>query len=145
MSKETTRRTLLETGKRIFLERGYSNAGIETILQAAGVPKGSFYYYFGSKEEFGLEVLSYFAAEIVANFERCQADATKSPLERLRAYFEDVCVRLESRECRNGCLVGNLSQETGGPERSVPGPARRDFQGTPRPVRRMPEKGPGRR
>jgi TetR/AcrR family transcriptional repressor of nem operon len=111
MSKETTKTILLETGKRIFLERGYNHSGIETILQAAGIPKGSFYYYFQSKEDFGLQVLNRFAEDVRANFERCLGDASLTPLGRLRRYFEEVCHRLESQQCRNGCLVGNLSQE----------------------------------
>ena len=53
MSKETTRDALLEAGRRIFLERGYNHSGIEAILQVADVPKGSFYYYFENKEDFG--------------------------------------------------------------------------------------------
>lgn len=111
MSKETTRTILLEAGKRVFLEKGYNNSGIETIVQAASVPKGSFYYYFASKEDFGLQVLTRFGDEVRANFERCLGDSSLSPLERLRKYFEEACVRLESRQCRNGCLLGNLSQE----------------------------------
>lgn len=111
MSKETTKITLLETGRRFFLERGYGNTGIEAILQSAGVPKGSFYYYFASKEDFGLQVLNRFAEDIRANFERCQVDATRSPLERFRCYFEEACQRIQSQQCRSGCLVGNLSQE----------------------------------
>ena len=111
MSKETTKAILLETGRRVFLEKGYNHSGIEAILQASGVPKGSFYYYFSSKEDFGLQVLDRFADDIRANFERCLGDASLSPLDRLRRYFEEVCVRLESKQCRNGCLIGNLSQE----------------------------------
>jgi TetR/AcrR family transcriptional repressor of nem operon len=111
MSKEATKSVLLEAGKSVFLAKGYNNSGIETILQAARVPKGSFYYYFDSKEDFGLQVLNKFADEIRANFERALSDPELSPLERLRKYFEDVCVRLESQQCRNGCLIGNLSQE----------------------------------
>jgi len=111
MSKENTKATLIETGLRVFLERGYNNSGIDTILNAAGVPKGSFYYYFAIKEEFGLQVLDRFAEEIQANFSRCLGDTSLPPLDRLKRYFEEVCVRLESRQCRNGCLVGNLSQE----------------------------------
>src|SRR5256714_5577969 len=109
MSKETTKNALLDAGRQVFLEKGYNHAGIETILQAAGVPKGSFYYYFASKEDFGLQVLDRFAGDIGANLERCLGDEGLTPLERLRRYFEEVCVRLESRQCRNGCLVGNLS------------------------------------
>jgi TetR/AcrR family transcriptional regulator, transcriptional repressor for nem operon len=111
MSKESTKAVLLETGKKFFLENGYNHSGIESILQAAGVPKGSFYYYFANKEDFGLQVLNQFAEGIGANFERHQADTTLSPLGRLRSYFEEVCTRLAKQQCRHGCLVGNLSQE----------------------------------
>jgi TetR/AcrR family transcriptional repressor of nem operon len=107
----TTRSLLLEAGKQSFLERGYNGSGIEAILQAAGVPKGSFYHYFASKEDFGLQVLDCFAEDIRANFEVSRAKGSGSSLGRLRCYFEDAVTRLESRQCRNGCLVGNLSQE----------------------------------
>jgi TetR/AcrR family transcriptional repressor of nem operon len=111
MSRETTRAILLETGKQIFLEKGYSNTGIEAVVQAARVPKGSFYYYFGSKEEFGLAVLDRFADEVRSNYERCLGDTSLPPLGRLRRYFEDACGRIEEHQCRHGCLVGTLSQE----------------------------------
>jgi TetR/AcrR family transcriptional repressor of nem operon len=111
MSKEKTRDLLLEAGKKSFLERGYNNSGIEAILQAAGVPKGSFYYYFENKEDFGLKVLDRFAACYDENLDRILGDASVAPLNRLRNYFEAVFERLESDQCRKGCLVGNLSQE----------------------------------
>lgn len=111
MSKEKTKTVLLEAGKRVFLEKGYNHAGIEAIIQAAGVPKGSFYYYFTSKEDFGLQVLDSFAEGYNENFERDLGDLTLGPLDRLRRYFESACVRIQSQECRNGCLAGNLSQE----------------------------------
>jgi len=111
MSKEKTKAVLLEAGKRVFLEKGYNHAGIEAILQEAGVPKGSFYYYFDSKEDFGLQVLDSFAETYNANFDRDLGDRSVSPLERFRRYFEAACERIESQQCRNGCLAGNLSQE----------------------------------
>jgi TetR/AcrR family transcriptional repressor of nem operon len=114
MSNERTKDGLLEAGKRIFLERGYNHAGIELILQAVGVPKGSFYHYFDSKEDFGLQVLNRFAEGHNADLDRYLGDHRFSPLERLRRLVEARCERLESQECRNGCLVGNLSQEMAG-------------------------------
>lgn len=111
MSKETTKETLLEAGRRVFLERGYNHSGIETILGEAGVPKGSFYYYFPSKEEFGIQVLNRFAERHGADLDRILGDESLRPLERLRRLVEATCERLESQHCRNGCLVGNLSQE----------------------------------
>jgi len=111
MSKEKTKDLLLEAGKKTFLEKGYNNSGIEAILHEAGVPKGSFYYYFGSKEDFGLKVLDRFAESIGERQERILGDESVPPLDRLRNYVESVSERLESDRCRKGCLVGNLSQE----------------------------------
>jgi len=129
MSKETTRTILLETGKQLFLARGYSSTGIEAVVQASGVPKGSFYYYFGSKEEFGLQVLDRFAEEVRGNFERCVGDTSVSPILRLRRYFEEVCERLESQGCRTGCLVGNLSQEMAAQSEAFRGRLEEIFEG----------------
>jgi TetR/AcrR family transcriptional repressor of nem operon len=111
MGKETTKDALLDAGRRIFLERGYNHSGIEAVLQSAGVPKGSFYHYFESKEDFGLQVLDRFAGCVNAELDRHLNDERLGPLERLRRFGESVCEKLESRQCRNGCLVGNLSQE----------------------------------
>jgi len=111
MSKGTTRDVLLDAGQRIFLERGYNHSGIEAILREAGVPKGSFYHYFGSKEDFGLQVLNRFADGHNAQLEQYLGDTTLSPLTRLRRLSEAVCERLERLQCRNGCMVGDLSLE----------------------------------
>src|SRR3954468_3032872 len=111
MSKETTKAALLEAGTRIFLEKGYNHSGLEAILQAAGVPKGSFYYYFESKEDFGLQVINRFAECHDEAIDRSLGDHSVGPLERLRRHYDGIIERLESQSCRNGCLVGNLSQE----------------------------------
>lgn len=111
MSKETTKTALLEAGEHVFLERGFSSAGLDGILRQAGVPKGSFYYYFSSKEEFGLQVIDHFASHYNACLEESFGDLSLSPLERVRRHFESGVRRLASGECRNGCLIGRLSQE----------------------------------
>ena len=111
MSKETTRDVLLEAGKTILLERGYNHTGVESIVQAAGVPKGSFYHYFGSKEDFGVQVLNRFAEACREDLDRYLNDKSLGPLDRLRRHAESRVERLESQNCRNGCLVGNLCQE----------------------------------
>ncbi len=111
MGKEKTRDLLLDAGKKTFLEKGYNNSGIESIVQSVGVPKGSFYYYFDSKEDFGLQVLNRFAECFDETLDRVLGDTSVPPLERLRAYFESKFSRVESDECRKGCLVGMLCQE----------------------------------
>jgi len=109
--KDSTKMALLDVGKRIFSEKGYTATGLEAILQAAGVPKGSFYYYFDSKEDFGLQVINRFKESYDQTLDRYLNDETLSPLERVRRIFESSIERLETQGCRNGCLVGSLSQE----------------------------------
>ncbi|MFO0960111.1 MAG: TetR family transcriptional regulator C-terminal domain-containing protein [Isosphaeraceae bacterium] len=111
MSKESTRNILLEAGREVFLRRGYANAGIDHIVQGAGIPKGSFYYYFKSKEQFGLAVIDEFAARCDARIAEALDDKGRSPLERIRHYFEESLNRLATDQCRDGCLVGRLGQE----------------------------------
>jgi TetR/AcrR family transcriptional regulator, transcriptional repressor for nem operon len=109
--KDKTRIALLDAGKRIFSERGYTASGIEAVLQEAGVPKGSFYYYFNSKEDFGLQVLNHFAEGFAEVLDGFLNDENRTPLERMRSLVESSIERLETQGCRNGCLVGSLSQE----------------------------------
>ncbi|MEN2425869.1 TetR/AcrR family transcriptional regulator [Chromobacterium vaccinii] len=52
-----TREHLLATGEEIILGKGFAAVGLAEILSTAGVPKGSFYHYFPSKEGYGVEML----------------------------------------------------------------------------------------
>jgi TetR/AcrR family transcriptional regulator, transcriptional repressor for nem operon len=110
-AKTTTKATLIDVGTRLILEQGYHQTGIQDVLQAAGVPKGSFYYYFPSKEAFGQAVIAQFAAAYLARLEQHLGDTTARPLTRLRRHDEELLARFERRGCRGGCLIGNLSQE----------------------------------
>lgn len=99
----------------LFLERGYSATGLQDILERAGVPKGSFYHHFGSKEEFGLEMLDRYARqglEVLEEHLAANGDGTERPvLGRLRGYYEAQAELLESCSCRQGCLMGSLGDE----------------------------------
>ncbi|HEY9730985.1 MAG TPA: TetR family transcriptional regulator C-terminal domain-containing protein [Drouetiella sp.] len=110
-TKESTKLQLLEAGIDIMIEKGYNNTGIMEVLQKTGVPKGSFYYYFDSKEEFGLQIINYFNENIVVKKRRPLEDKTVSPLQRLRNYCDELIRNIELNECRKGCLIDNLSQE----------------------------------
>jgi len=110
-AKVTTKAALVDAGTRLILEQGYHQTGIQDVLQAAGVPKGSFYYYFPSKEAFGQAVIAQFAEAYLVRLEQYLGDTTARPLTRLRRHHEDLLARFERRGCRGGCLIGNLSQE----------------------------------
>ncbi len=59
-ARQDTRTQLLEAGTSVMLEKGYNATGIMEVLQLVGVPKGSFYHYFDSKEDFGLQIINHF-------------------------------------------------------------------------------------
>jgi TetR/AcrR family transcriptional repressor of nem operon len=75
------------------------------------VPKGSFYHFFGSKEEFGLAVIEEFAKRFLSRVDVFLADETASPLNRLRIFLERGLTQLSEHQCTVGCLIGDLGQE----------------------------------
>lgn len=54
---EITRDAILATGEELISAKGFVGVGLQEILSTCGVPKGSFYHYFASKEGFGVAVL----------------------------------------------------------------------------------------
>ncbi len=109
--KEDTRLALIRAGRTIIVEKGYNHAGIQEILQAVGVPKGSFYHFFSNKEEFGLAIIDYDSQMHDRIVEQYLKDASLSPLNRLKRYFVFKVEEFETLQYREGCLFGNLSQE----------------------------------
>lgn len=108
-----TRESLLRAGVEILTEKGFSSAGIDEILRRVGVPKGSFYHFFGSKEAFGAELVERYAAYFASKLDRFLLDNTLPPLQRLRAFTNDARSGMARHEYKRGCLVGNLGQEMG--------------------------------
>jgi TetR/AcrR family transcriptional repressor of nem operon len=111
MSRISNKDKILVNGLQVMLERGYVGASVRDIVEAAGVPQGSFTNHFESKEAFSLEILDlYFANSRVVIGETLRNDAL-SPLKRLRAYFDENISRIKNHDCKNGCLVGNFAAE----------------------------------
>jgi TetR/AcrR family transcriptional repressor of nem operon len=106
-----TRVALIEAGIKIMFEKGFSNTGIQEVLVLAGIPKGSFYHHFTSKEEFGLEIINHFDRHYSARLFNILNKSAISPLERLRSFCESGKEDFARQNCRGGCLIGNLSQE----------------------------------
>jgi TetR/AcrR family transcriptional regulator, transcriptional repressor for nem operon len=111
MAKETTRLRILAEGARIIYENGYHNTGIQEILDAAGVPKGSFYFYFKSKEDFGLQLIDFYMDDVSATLAEQIGSAEDDPIGRLRSFFLHMKEMSEQKGCKGGCPIGNLTQE----------------------------------
>jgi TetR/AcrR family transcriptional repressor of nem operon len=108
---DNTRQHILETGHRIIAGKGFSSVGLNEILKTAGVPKGSFYHYFESKEQYGQALLQdYFEYRLVA-MEALLGAVGPSGRERLIGYWQQW---LDSQcdECtEQKCLVVKLAAE----------------------------------
>ena len=112
MSKPSHREKILSEGLKVVHAHGFANASVRDIVQAAGVPQGSFTNHFASKEAFGLEVIDrYFASSTEVIRETLRNDSLP-PLQRLRAYIDAGKNRLNrDNSMRNGCLLGNFTAE----------------------------------
>ncbi len=108
-----TKEQLLETGLEMLLRQGYSGLGIQSVLREAGVPKGSFYHFFSSKEDFALQVIDRYMANVHEGLDLALGDDSRPPLARVRRFFELSRDKYES-EGRLGCLLGGLGQELAG-------------------------------
>ena len=111
MVRTNTREEIIRKGAELIHAQGFNATGLQQILQAAGIPKGSFYFYFKSKEDFGLEIINYFNAIISAIFTRYLSDKKTLPLKRLEKLFEYFEAAFQKSSYSLGCPIGNLSLE----------------------------------
>ena len=111
MSKLSNREKILTEGLRVVHERGFGGASVRDIVQAAGVPQGSFTNHFASKEAFGLEVIDLYLASGREVMRETLLNDSLPPLQRLAAYIDTGKDRLNRDSMRNGCLFGNFTAE----------------------------------
>jgi TetR/AcrR family transcriptional regulator, transcriptional repressor for nem operon len=107
-----TREHILEIGAQAIAEKSFNSCGLAEILQRAGVPKGSFYHYFPSKEDFGVALIEKATEEYVELLRPILGDRKLSPLKRLRAVFEHSRAECLANGAARQCLVPKLALET---------------------------------
>lgn len=111
MSKrEQKKDLLLDTGLAVMATHGYNGTSIKDIVDAAEVPKGSFYTYFKSKEDFALAALERATEEREQESRALLKNRDLPPLERLTRYFRDYTGACDSG-VTGGCFIGNMCQE----------------------------------
>jgi TetR/AcrR family transcriptional repressor of nem operon len=106
-----TRTSLLDSAERLISERGYNGVGVKDIVDAAGVPKGSFYSHFDSKEALGVEVVDRYWDAAETRHQALLEDTAVPPQERIRAFFAALADDHELREFTVGCLLGGMALE----------------------------------
>jgi len=111
MKRIHSKDNIVQAGLDIILSKGFNATGVEAILKQANVPKGSFYNFFSSKEEFGLAIIDKYVTDTGEHFRAIFNDESLPPLERIKKSFETLIARFEGNDCSKGCLIGNLSLE----------------------------------
>lgn len=110
-SYENARNELLAIGELLIRKNSYSKVGINDILKAASVPKGSFYHYFENKEDFLIGVANYYHAKQLVGAKAILRDETIPALTRLHDFFIVAMSEMKSRKYGEGCLMCNLTTE----------------------------------
>ncbi len=108
MSRPSVRPQIVAAAMDQFHLRGFNGCGVRDITEAAGVPKGSLYNHFDSKEALAIEVMRRYEADCAME---PLTDGSKEPLVRLRAFFETLSESLERHGYSRGCLFGSLGSE----------------------------------
>lgn len=119
MPRHNVRQKIVDAGLKVLIEKGFNGSGVQDITAAAGVPKGSFYNHFESKEALGAEIVDIYARD---NPRRAiLGDSSIPPLQRLRAHFERLNAIFTDANFGRGCLLGNFSAELSGQSELIRG------------------------
>src|SRR5580704_12038867 len=112
MARTNVREKIVEAGLKVLIEKGFNGSGVQDITAAAGVPKGSFYNHFDSKEALGAEIVERYGAGSTRR--EILADSSIAPLQRLRRHFERLNAIFTDAKFERGCILGNFSAELSG-------------------------------
>ena len=110
-TRTDTRNALVWCGTELLTERGFQITGIDEVLKRVGVPKGSFYHYFKSKDHFGHAVIDNYEAYYAKKMDRIFGDSSQPPLQRLVNFTANAKNGMVKFDFKRGCLIGNLGQE----------------------------------
>jgi TetR/AcrR family transcriptional regulator, transcriptional repressor for nem operon len=113
LAKSIKREQLLDRGIQLLMEQGYHGTGLKEILETVKIPKGSFYNYFESKENFGAEVVGHYIEPFIVQLAEHLNNPQLDALSALQRYFAELIVELERNQFKGGCLLGNLMGEIG--------------------------------
>jgi len=106
----TYKEKLLQAGTEMLWAQGFNDTGIQELANKAGVPKGSFYNYFASKEIFAVAVIEHYGELMMTIVQEALSTKDKTPLNRLLSLYSGWAKDFYINETR-GCLVANLTSE----------------------------------
>lgn len=108
MPRASVREQIVDAAFEQFHRHGYNACGVKLITDSAGVPKGSFYNHFESKEALALVVMDRYGQ--TRHLDKLQTPKT-APLTRLRDHFDALAQDIVDFGYERGCVYGNFSVE----------------------------------
>jgi AcrR family transcriptional regulator len=105
------RENIIAVGQRLIGAKGFSAVGLNEILSEAGVPKGSFYHYFGSKDAFGVAMLESYFEEYLDDLDQTLAQPGLNMAQRLMNYWRIWQETQSFFDCQGKCLAVKLGAE----------------------------------
>lgn len=111
LSSLDVRARLLAAGVQSFSKSGFNGCSVQDITDAAGVPKGSFYNHFESKEALGAAALEHYWSDATRDSLEILRQSGLPPRARLLAYFAQISADVAEAGFTCGCLVGNMAAE----------------------------------
>ena len=109
MPRPSAREEIVQAGLKCLVEKGFNAVGVQDITDAAGVPKGSFYTHFESKEALGVEIVERYGANQTRR--EILTDQTLPPLQRLRRHFDRISALYVDSHFTRNCILGGFSAE----------------------------------
>ena len=110
-NKEIKRLKLLDQGVYLLMTQGYHATGVNEIVKAVNVPKGSFYSYFSSKEAFAAEAITHYLEPFIQLLTKHLNTPKVDTLTALKNYYAELIGEVEKNGYKGGCLLGNLMGE----------------------------------
>ncbi|MDA0927709.1 MAG: TetR family transcriptional regulator C-terminal domain-containing protein [Proteobacteria bacterium] len=105
------REALLAVGEELFINNSFNSVGLNDILREASIPKGSFYHYFDSKEDFGMQVVQHYGQQNLQALETLLERSDLDSYDKLKTFFQGSIDHYGEIDYCQGCLLANLSQE----------------------------------
>ena len=102
---------LLTAGRELMVAKGFAATTVDQVCEAAGVTKGAFFHYFGTKEDMANALVERFAGELYMSFQEAPFRKLSDPRKRVFGYIEWTKYVCREPILANGCLLGIFSQE----------------------------------
>lgn len=104
---------IITKGIELIRKNGYYGTGVQQVLKACHIPKGSFYHYFNSKKDFALHAVEKYAQDTIDDLDKLMKRDELSGKEKIESFFKDQLEFYRDQKYEMTCLMSIISFEVG--------------------------------